>query len=141
MENLDGDVTPLYSRNLSKYVARDIVQFVPFNQVQNDPHLLARKVLEEVPRQVVDYFQAMGIKPNPKRVGDKADLIIQAKMKNQMANMMKVPDNYFMARKIQMYNLLCSQGYDPTSIQAWLENVGMAEENSVWARYVNTPGY
>jgi hypothetical protein len=84
------------------------VQFVPFTEVKNDPYLLAKKVLEEVPRQVVDYFHAVGIKPNPKRVADKADLVIQALMKNQMAQMMRVPDNYFSMRKVQMYNQLCS---------------------------------
>ena len=31
MNVLDGDVTPLYSQELKKYVERDIVQFVPLN--------------------------------------------------------------------------------------------------------------
>ena len=50
MEKLDGDVNPLFSRNLNKYVARDIVQFVPFSEVKRDPYLLAKRVLEEVPK-------------------------------------------------------------------------------------------
>jgi len=50
MEQLDGDVTPLYSSKLNKYRDRDIVQFVPFREVRNDPIKLAKEVLEEVPR-------------------------------------------------------------------------------------------
>jgi hypothetical protein len=104
MELLDGDVSPLYSNILGKYMARDIVQFVPFNEVKNDPYLLAKKVLEEVPKQLTDYFQSLGMKPNPKRFEDKQAIVIQGKMKNQLANMMKVPDNYFQRRKVEMYN-------------------------------------
>ena len=30
-------------------MSADIVQFVPFEQFRNDPHLLAKEVLEELP--------------------------------------------------------------------------------------------
>lgn len=56
MEDLDGDVSPLWSEKLQRYIERDIVQFVPFSQVKNDPVVLAKKVLQEVPKQVVEYF-------------------------------------------------------------------------------------
>lgn len=56
MQNLDGDVTPLYSNRLLKYIERDIVQFVSYNDVMNDPVVLAKKVLSEVPKQLTDYF-------------------------------------------------------------------------------------
>ena len=56
MEALDGDVAPLYSKNLRKYRDRDIVQFVPFSQLKNDPVRLAKEVLAEVPKQMTDYF-------------------------------------------------------------------------------------
>ena len=39
------------------------MQFVPFNQFKNDPAKLAEQVLEEIPRQVVEYYQHKGIKP------------------------------------------------------------------------------
>jgi hypothetical protein len=76
MQDLDGDVNPLYSENLGKNVSRDIVQFVPFREVQNDPMILAKKVLEEIPKQVNEYFQSRNIVPNPKNFSDKQDLII-----------------------------------------------------------------
>ena len=50
MVTLDGDVTPLFSRKLNKYRNRDIVQFVPFRDLQSDPIKLAKAVLAEVPK-------------------------------------------------------------------------------------------
>ena len=62
MDILDADENPLYDRNRRK-ADRDLVQFVPFNQFKNDPAKLAEQVLEEIPRQVVEYYQHKGIKP------------------------------------------------------------------------------
>ena len=56
MDFLDGDDEPLVDSN-NKKCARDIVQFVEFNKFNNDPILLAEKVLEEVPRQLEDYYK------------------------------------------------------------------------------------
>lgn len=56
MEALDGDVTPLFSNKFNRYRNRDIVQFVPFRSVQNNPVALAKEVLAEMPRQMTDYF-------------------------------------------------------------------------------------
>lgn len=50
MEQLDADENPLYSKSLGKYASRDIVQFVPFRELKNDPYRLAKEVLAEVPR-------------------------------------------------------------------------------------------
>jgi hypothetical protein len=63
MDVLDADDSPLYDRN-GKKAARDLVQFVPFYQYQNDGTKLAEQVLEEVPRQVVDFYKMKGIPPN-----------------------------------------------------------------------------
>ena len=62
MDILDADEKPLYDRRGRK-ADRDLVQFVPFNQFKNDPDKLAEQVLEEIPRQVVEYYQHKGIKP------------------------------------------------------------------------------
>jgi len=49
MEKLDGDDEALYSSGLRKYCEADIVQFVPFNQFKNNPSLLAKETLQELP--------------------------------------------------------------------------------------------
>ena len=63
MIELDGDKTPLISSNGTK-ILRDIVQFVPFNRFRNNPDLLAAQVLEEIPKQIVEYYTLKGIYPN-----------------------------------------------------------------------------
>jgi len=62
MDILDADDNPLYDSRRRK-ADRDLVQFVPFNNYKNDPPKLAEQVLEEIPRQVVEYYQHKGIKP------------------------------------------------------------------------------
>ena len=77
MEQLDGDIEPLFSKTLNKYRSRDIVQFVPFRNCARDPVRLAKEVLAEVPRQLTEYFQKKKIKPLPKKMGDRAALVIR----------------------------------------------------------------
>ena len=63
MITLDGDVNPLIdSRGVKRM--RDLVQFVPFNKYRNDPTKLAEQVLEEIPRQVIEYYTMNNLYPN-----------------------------------------------------------------------------
>ena len=62
MDVLDADVEPLYDSNRRK-ADRDLVQFVPYNKFKDNPQKLAEQVLEEIPRQVVEYYQHKGIQP------------------------------------------------------------------------------
>ena len=62
MNILDADDVPLYDDNDRK-ASRDLVQFVPFNKYKNDPIKLAEEVLEEIPRQIVEYYQHQNISP------------------------------------------------------------------------------
>ena len=62
MDVLDADDNPLYDRSGRK-ADRDLVQFVPFYDYKDNPSKLAEQVLEEIPRQVVEYYQHKGIKP------------------------------------------------------------------------------
>ena len=62
MDILDADDAPLYDRNKRK-AARDLVQFVPFNKFKNDGIKLAEQVLEEVPRQVCEYYEMIKMIP------------------------------------------------------------------------------
>ena len=62
MVTLDADENPLYYDNGRK-ADRDLVQFVPFIKFQNDGQKLAEQVLEEIPRQVVEFYQHKKIPP------------------------------------------------------------------------------
>ena len=63
MEILDGDKVPLKSSNGKKRL-RDLVQFVPFSKFQNDEIKLSKKVLEEIPKQIVDYYTINNVTPH-----------------------------------------------------------------------------
>jgi hypothetical protein len=41
---------------------RDIVQFVPFRKFKSNPLMLAKETLNEVPNQLVGFFESKGIK-------------------------------------------------------------------------------
>lgn len=49
MDVLDADDSPLWSTKFKKYMARDIVQFVPYEDCKNDHFKLAKEVLTELP--------------------------------------------------------------------------------------------
>ena len=53
MEKLDDDIE----------TDRDIVKFVPFNKYKGDPSLLAKQVLEEIPKQIVRFYKQNKKKP------------------------------------------------------------------------------
>ena len=64
MDELDADEEPLYSTEDNTYMERDIVQFVPFNDFKDRSYMeLAMCTLDEVPREVVNYFQMRNIAP------------------------------------------------------------------------------
>ena len=75
MNVLDADDNPLYDKNKRK-ANRDLVQFVPFNNYKNDPPKLAEQVLEEIPRQVVEYYQHKGINPKNDNEDDTNSTVI-----------------------------------------------------------------
>ncbi len=66
MEILDADDNPLRHSETHKYMERDIVQFVPFNEFKTK-HIsaIACETLEEVPRQVTSFMAMHNLHPNP----------------------------------------------------------------------------
>ena len=62
MHILDADDNPLYNSKGVK-ATRDLVQFVPFLNFESNPEQLAVEVLEEVPRQIVDYYEQNNLDP------------------------------------------------------------------------------
>ena len=65
MKGLDSDNKKLINSNGVK-AARDIVQFVEFDKLKNDPKVLSEKVLEEIPRQFEEYFRMVNVEPGIK---------------------------------------------------------------------------
>ncbi|KAF4703756.1 hypothetical protein FOZ63_013828, partial [Perkinsus olseni] len=64
MDVLDSDDAVLVSSRDGTSMDRDIVQFVPFDEFKGKSNReLAIATLEEVPREVVNYFQKRGIQP------------------------------------------------------------------------------
>ena len=62
MEKLDADDIPLISRNGIKR-QRDLVQFVPFYKFEGNEKKLAEEVLDEIPRQIIEYYTLNFIYP------------------------------------------------------------------------------
>lgn len=111
MDQLDADVKPLYSRVHKQFMARDIVQFVPFLENKHDPMKLAREVLNELPRQVVEFFISKGITPKPAKEAERQALKNQLSMKSAMQNGQKL--DAFIAGEKQEFIEKCRQmGYD-----------------------------
>ena len=52
------------------------MQFVPFNQFKDNHSLLAKSVLEELPDQLVEYFELIGRKPSIQNLIDPSNLNI-----------------------------------------------------------------
>jgi len=59
---LDSDDKILINSNGQK-AARDIIQFVEFRKFNNDQNVLAEEVLEEIPKQVEEYYSMVGKPP------------------------------------------------------------------------------
>jgi hypothetical protein len=70
MRVLDADDQTLYSPISKLTSARDNVQFVEYNRFKDNPHELTRETLEEVPRQMVDYFKSAQMTPEKMRAFD-----------------------------------------------------------------------
>ena len=68
MEELDGDEGLCNSRG--QRAMRDLVQFVPFKDFNGDMAKLARRVLAEVPDQLVEYMRLVNKKPKSAQVVD-----------------------------------------------------------------------
>ena len=73
---------------------------------------------------------------------DRQAIMIRNQMKNQMANMMKVANSYAGLRKEMAINKLTQMGYNADQTRAWLDHIGIAEENINWVvSYLQNPDY
>ena len=62
MNILDADKNPLINSK-GIMAARDLVQFVPFLKYEKNPDKLAKEVLAEIPRQIVEYYELNNLVP------------------------------------------------------------------------------
>ena len=63
-------------------------------------------------------------------------------MRNQMATMMKVSNNYAGLRKEMCINRLVEMGYDSNQARQFLDHHGIAEENFNWVvKYLHDQNY
>ena len=74
MDTLDADDEPLIDSNGRK-ADRDLVQFVPYKNFQNNGQKLAEQVLEEIPRQIVEYYQHKKIAPGDPVVNIQSSMV------------------------------------------------------------------
>ncbi len=93
MEVLDADDIPLVS-SWGETMARDIVQFVPFNKFSNNPVVLREEVLDELPRQVKTFFKSKNIQPQQAQV-----LNINSYQKKQTFQLQKERPDLFIQKK------------------------------------------
>ena len=85
MIELDGDDNPITnSRGIKRM--RDLVQFVPFNKYKFNPNELAAQVLEEVPRQIIEYYTMNNIDP---------DNLQQARINSSAQNSVPMQSNIY----------------------------------------------
>jgi hypothetical protein len=74
MDKLDADEEPLWSTAEKCYMARDIVQFVQFSDYKDKSYMeLAMATLDEVPREVVNFFQTRNIQPGASKMQQLVD--------------------------------------------------------------------
>ena len=60
---LDGNENPLISSQNKKWM-RDLVQFIHYNKYKNDEKTLTKEILEEIPRQIIEYHTLNHIYPD-----------------------------------------------------------------------------
>ena len=64
---LDGNEIPLVSSQNIKWL-RDLVQFIQYNKYKNNEQRLTKEILEEIPRQIVEYYTLNNY--NPEKIRD-----------------------------------------------------------------------
>lgn len=141
MEQLDGDEEALYSSGLRKYMAADIVQFVPFNEFKNSPHLLAKEVLEEVPGQLLNWMRKHNIQPHPRTEAQRRAIQNQLSLRNAAGQPGQIPP-YFVDKREKFLQQAASMGLDLFTCQDFLEQrkIPTAEFNS-FLDAVNNPNH
>lgn len=141
MDQLDADEEPLYSKKYRKYMARDIVQFVPFREFKNNAYLLAKETLQEIPGQVVDFFVKRNIYPKASKEDDRKRIQAQLSLKSKMDPNKKL-DQFQEAKKHELIDRVTEMGLDTFAVQDLLEEKGICENSvNLVLDLMQQPGY
>lgn len=129
MDTLDADDNPLYSMKYQKYMEADIVQFVPFRDFRDNPLLLAKETLEEVPGQMLNFFRKQGITPLAATDESRRKVQQKLQMQKSMGSQCQKQEDFFSRRKERFIQRCLDLGYDLIAVQDFLEDRGLVEEN------------
>ena len=122
---LDGNDIPLVSRNNVNWM-RDLVQFIQFNKYKEDEKALTKEILEEIPRQIVEYYTLNNY--NPEKIQEIAQQNI---MKNNISNVNN-DKNYL--ENSDVLNL-------PTETQIMLQIKNKKNNNNIYNNNKNFTNY
>ncbi|KAG6969751.1 hypothetical protein JG688_00005193 [Phytophthora aleatoria] len=89
MNALDADGKLLIDSRRQK-AARDIVQFVPFNQFRRNPARLAKETLAEIPTQLLQYYNMKGINPRTPLQRQGTSYLVSSSISSGMADALDV---------------------------------------------------
>eukprot|EP00347_Sterkiella_histriomuscorum_P017569 403348833 len=129
MDILDADDEPLYSDTYKKFMERDIVQFVPFREFKNNPLMLAKQTLEEVPIQLLSYFEKMKIIPKQQDQNQSREI---RKMLSRQQTVKRENDPvppYFEKLKSEFIDKGVQMGLNQQQVQRFIETTGVPELN------------
>lgn len=99
----------------------DIVQFVPFRDFRNNPMMLAKETLEEVPGQMLNFFRKKNIVPMPSNEESRRKIQQKLSMQRSMGGGNKAED-FFERRKEKFLEKLTNLGYDLMQCKDFLED-------------------
>ncbi|OWZ14171.1 Copine [Phytophthora megakarya] len=89
MNALDSDDKLLVDSRRQR-AARDIVQFVPFNQFRRNPARLAKETLAEIPTQLLEYYNMKGIQPRGPLRRQGTSYLVSSSISSGMADALDV---------------------------------------------------
>lgn len=128
MDQLDADVTPLYSNKHKRYMSRDIVQFVPFREFRGDQFKLAKETLQEIPFQLTDYFLKRNIQPRPAKEDERKKIAAQLSLRKKV-DPNKQLDLHQSMQKEALINKAQDMGIDTFQVQDIIEEKNIWENN------------
>ena len=146
MVALDGNDTPLMSSQKIKGL-RDIVQFIQYNNYKNNEQKMTREILEEIPKQMIEYYTLNNFNPEKIREIAKRNSIISNLSETQsnfnfseIQNIQNnLPQNYAFE---DQNNMASHSGPDlPTKSQIYNQVLKNESQNNINNNYDSTNPY